>query len=56
MKISSNLKKSDDEMWIVIRQLDILGKNTNPWNQESQNLDMIFLRNHRMNRREISEK
>ena len=27
----------------------------NPWNQKSLNLDLISLRNHRMNRGEISE-
>ena len=37
MKIFSNLIKSNNKMWIEIRQFDIFGKN--PSNQKSLNLD-----------------
>ena len=50
--------QSDDEMWIEIRDFDIYGKKTkkNPHNKKSLNLDQDLRRNHRMNKREISEK
>ena len=57
--ISSNLIKSDDEMWMEIKKFDIFRKinsKTNLKNKKSLNLDLISRRNHQMNRREISEK
>ena len=57
MKIFSNLIKSDDEMVREIRKCDVLERGLEDESIESKllNLDLISQRNHRMNKREISE-
>ena len=52
-----NLIKLDDEIWIEIREyLWKEDSKMNPQYKKSLNLDEDSRRNHRMNKREISEK